>query len=178
MQNPDATVYLSGPTICELVDVWRYKDILSRLGPDPLGDPTDLEAIDHIEERLSRRAVPLAEALLDQKVIAGVGNVYRSEILFLCGLNPMTPARDLTRNQIDGLWRETKDQMSNGVAEGRIITTRPRDVGVDRRSRIPSRKRTYVYKRLGQPCRRCQSGILRTEVAGRKVWWCPECQPE
>lgn len=178
MRTDGRALYLSGPTICELTDEEGKEDVLASLGPDPLRKPDSADAVDHIAERLGRRTVPIAQALLDQEVIAGLGNVYRSEILFRIGVNPMIRSRDVTERQIVSIWRDACDQLQLGERSGRIVTTEPHDVGRERRTDIERGERTYVYKRAGQTCRRCGTEILSEEIATRKVWWCPSCQPD
>ncbi len=171
------TQYLSGPTICELIDPDRRESIVATLGPDPLRADTHDGAIDHIAQRLARRTVPISAALLDQSVIAGLGNVYRSEILFRIALNPLTKSAELELDQTRGIWDEAVTQLAAGQRSGKIVTTDPEDVGRTRRSDIARGERTYVYKRKGESCRRCGVTIRRAEIASRKVWWCPSCQP-
>lgn len=171
------TQYLSGPTICELIDPERRESIVSNLGPDPLRPDTQGGAVDHIAQRLARRTVPISAALLDQSVIAGLGNVYRSEILFRTGVNPMIKSRELELDRIESIWNDAVRQLMAGERSGRIVTTDPEDVGRKRRSDIPRGERTYVYKRNGESCRRCGATIHRADVASRRVWWCPDCQP-
>lgn len=177
MTGTKDTQYLSGPTICELVDPVRRDSIIGSLGPDPLRPATHHGAVERVMEFLARRTVPISVALLDQSVVAGLGNVYRSELLFLTGVNPLVSSRDVPRERVADIWREAVIQMRAGERTGRIITTDPGDVGRERRSDIQRGERTYVYKRQGEPCRRCGTPIARTEVASRKVWWCPSCQP-
>ncbi len=177
MSADSATQYLSGPTICEVIDPEHRDSILDRLGPDPLREVTHGAAVEHIVERLARRTVPIAVALLDQSVIAGLGNVYRSELLFRTGVNPLTESRRLGRERVEEIWSEAVSQLEAGERSGRIVTTDPGDVGSQHPSDIAPGERTYVYKRRGEPCRRCGASIRRTEVASRKVWWCPRCQP-
>ena len=170
------TQYLSGPTICRLVDPEQRESVISKLGPDPLKPETHADAVDRIVERLARRTAPISASILDQKVVAGLGNVYRSEVLFRTGVSPLIRSRDLTRPRVEAIWIEAVTQLRAGEKSGRIVTTDPEDVGRQRRSAIPRGERTYVYKRRGEPCRRCGTPISRTTVATRKVWWCPECQ--
>lgn len=177
LRTDDHTLYLSGPTICELTDQEGRADVVASLGPDPLRSPETDAAVEHIAERLSRRTVPIAQALLDQDVIAGLGNVYRSEVLFRTGVNPLIRSREVAEAQITAIWKDATDQLQLGERSGQIVTTEPHDVGRNRRSDIARGERTYVYKRAGQPCRRCGTEIEREEIAARKVWWCPDCQP-
>lgn len=177
LRGSSAAQYLSGPTICELVDPEQREAVISGLGPDPLRPETHEGAIERIEEKLARRHVPISASILDQTVIAGLGNVYRSEILFRTGVNPLIRSREVPRSRLERIWSEAVTQLRAGEKSGRIVTTDPQDVGRNRRSDIPRGERTYVYKRNGESCRRCETPISRTVVASRKVWWCPYCQP-
>ena len=177
LHGSSGTQYLSGPTICELIDPQHRESVISSLGPDPLNPDTHEDAVDRIEERLARRTVPISASILDQTVIAGLGNVYRSEILFRTRINPLIRSRDVARSQLEDIWSEAVTQLRAGERSGRIVTTDPEDVGRRRRSDISRGERTYVYKRSGESCRRCGTPISRSVVTSRKVWWCPECQP-
>lgn len=177
MSTEETTIYLSGPTTCEVIDPAVRDDITAGLGPDPLRNGNRDEAVDDVTERLLRRRVPIAAAMLDQAVVSGIGNVYRSEILFRVGVNPMVRSRDVGGEAVAAIWDEAVTHLRRGERSGRIVTTDPEDVGRSRRSDIQKGERTYVYKRRGQPCRRCGAEIQRAEVNTRKVWWCPDCQP-
>lgn len=171
-----ATLYLSGPTDCRIVDEHEQLGIVTALGPDPLRKHASKGAVDEMLRRLERRTVPIAAALLDQTVIAGLGNVYRAEIMFRLGINPFIRARDLDIETVTEIWTESSAQLKAGERSGRIVTTDPIDVGRRRRSEIRAGERLYVYQRRGQPCRRCGTPIERADMKGRKIWWCPICQ--
>lgn len=175
-KSGEGALYLSGPTICELTDDDGKTFVVGELGPDPLRDPSTDAAVAHIGERLARRTVPVAQAILDQSVVAGLGNVYRSEVLFRTGVHPMTRSSAVSEDQIHAIWEDSVVQLKLGEQSGRIMTTEPRDLGLNRRSEVSRDQRIYVYKRAGQPCRRCGTEIVRDELASRKVWWCPRCQ--
>ena len=130
---------------------------LRGLGPDVLADPVDLDAI-----RTRALAVPrdttIGDVLLDQRVVAGIGNIYRCEALFLRGLHPATPLGDLGDDDLDALVGEAAALMRAGV----------------RNERGPA----WVYGRANRPCRRCGTRI-RSQRQGRDarlVFWCPRCQ--
>lgn len=165
-------VQLAGATACELVDPATETALRARLGPDPLQNEDPSRAF----AALRRRTVGIGQALLDQRVIAGIGNVYRAEVLFLAGIHPDRPARDIDRGHFDDLWKTLRRLMMAGERTGRIITIAPAD-----RDRPPSRlradQRLYVYKRAGQPCRRCGTPIRSWELAARTIYACPRCQP-
>ena len=112
--------------------------------------------------------------LMDQARIAGIGNVYRAEILFRHRISPFRPGTGLTPEDWAGLWPDLVTLMRAGVRSGRIVTTDP----VDRPSgRVRRETSHYVYRRDGLPCRRCGTPISRTEMVGRNLFWCSTCQP-
>jgi len=167
---------LRGPTACELIDVAQRSALLARLGPDPLRRNADPELA---WARLSRSRLPVAVLLLDQKVLAGVGNVYRAEILFRHNVDPLTPGRSLDRALWTDMWTDLVDLMRKGVRTGRIDTVRdehlPRAMGraprVDRHG-----GEVYVYRRAEEPCLVCGTPVSTRELAGRNLFWCPTCQ--
>lgn len=175
LETGEATIYLAGPTACELLTIDERDAVVARLGPDPLRRGAKPDKFD---ANLDRRSIAIAAALLDQKVVAGIGNVYRAEILFLAGIHPYRRAKDLTDEERAEVWNLTCTELRRGEKAGRIVTVDPADIGASRRSSLRSRERLYVYKRNGEPCRRCDTPIEMSELANRKVWWCPSCQPD
>jgi formamidopyrimidine-DNA glycosylase len=169
----DATVYLAGPTACEVVDPDTAEAILDRLGPDPLDPNADAE---RFFAAMSRRTVPVGAALLDQAAIAGIGNVYRSEILFLSCVDPRRPANAVTEDEQTDIWTRSVHLLGLGERMGRIVTVDPGEVGASTPRDVPKHLRLYVYKRAGEPCRRCGTDIASMELAGRFLWYCPTCQ--
>ncbi len=173
--SSSGTLHLSGPTVCEIIDPDAEADLRSRLGPDPLAPkPDDGE---RLVAGLVRRRAPVAQALLDQKLVAGIGNVYRAELLFLTGIDPRRPSNDVSADEAEAIWQRAVDLLRLGERIGRIVTVEVGEAGHRRARDVPRGERLYVYKRAGQPCRRCGAEIRRAELAGRKVWWCPDCQP-
>jgi endonuclease-8 len=173
MTTDEATVYLAGPTACELIDPDEEANLRNRLGPDPLDRAA---RADVFIANLSRRRVPIGAALLDQKVIAGVGNVYRAELLFLLGVPPHTPAGAIETDTAEALWNRIVTELRRGEKSGRIVTTDPAEFGAARDRDLLRDERLYVYKRDGLPCRRCGTEVRITEMANRSMWWCPSCQ--
>ena len=164
---------LAGPTICRLITPAQRDAVLARLGPDPLrrdGDPQRMHAA------LRRRGVGIGQALLDQGVVAGIGNVYRAEALFLAGIDPQRPARDLDHQEVEALWASLVKLLRRGRRTGRIVTIEATDRSVPA-SRLPRSETLYVYGRAGQPCRRCGTAIRAWTLGGRTVSACPACQP-
>lgn len=173
-----AVAHLSGPMTCRLIDPEDADGVVAGLGPDPLArnalrSPRPMR---RFAAALAGRRTAVAAALLDQQAIAGVGNVYRSEILFLCGIHPLRPAEALGEAEAGEVWATAVHQMRHGVRLGRIVTVEPADVAARSRRSVPEGLRLYVYKRAGEPCRRCGTLITNGAAGGRTVWWCPTCQ--
>ena len=165
---------LRGPTHCDLVTPAERKAVLARLGPDPLRATADP---DQAWARITRSKTPIGQLLMDQKVLAGVGNVYRAEILYRAALSPFRPGQALAKETWDALWLDLVALMRAGVRTGRIITTERTDR--DRRSGTPTREDShYVYRRNGLPCRRCGTEVRTQVMAARNLFWCPSCQAD
>lgn len=166
---------LRGPTRCVVITAQEAQAILDRLGPDPLKPDADPDR-GWAKLRRSRRSI--AELLMDQSVIAGVGNVYRSEVLFRQRLSPFTPGNEVKRASWQAVWDDLVELMPLGVASGRIITL-AEDVEAAQAElvatgTVSSRRRrgSYVYRRAGEPCRVCGSKIRTQVLVGRNLFWC------
>lgn len=172
LEGEDHTWDLSGPTACEVLDPDGLATLRARLGPDPLRRDADPDAF---VRRAGRSKRPIGDLLLDQKVIAGVGNVYRAELCFLHGLHPTVSGTDLDEPDLGSLWASTVDLLRIGERVGRIVTTDPDEVGVPTHARAKRGERLHVYKR--SRCRRCGTEIEVFELANRTCFACPSCQP-
>lgn len=164
---------LRGPMICTIGTPELVDKVAGSVGPDPLRKSAK---VDHFIAAMKRRRIPIGAALLDQKLIAGIGNVYRAELLFLAGIAPMTPANKLDDDALRAIWDLAVAQLKLGEKLDRIVTVDPASVGCKTARSVPDDERLYVYKREDQPCRVCETPILLREVAGRKMWECPQCQ--
>jgi endonuclease-8 len=163
---------LRGPTACELLDEAQVSAILARLGPDPLRRDADP---DLAWDRIIKSRKSIGALLMDQRVIAGIGNVYRSELLFRHHIDPYRPGRDVSAGEFAQAWTDLVALMKVGVRRGKIVVVRPEhDHGAP--SYAPNRPRTYVYRRAGDPCRVCGTPIRTAELEGRNLFWCPTCQ--
>lgn len=163
---------LRGPTACGLIDEAQLSAILGRLGPDPLRPDADPDAAWR-RIAASRRAI--GALLMDQSVLAGVGNVYRSELLFRHGIDPYRAGRDVDEAEFSAAWADLVELMKVGVRRGRIVVVRPEhDHGAPAYG--PRRPRTYVYRRAGEPCRLCGTPVRAAALEGRNLFWCPTCQ--
>lgn len=166
---------LRGPTACEVLNAEGVRAVLLRLGPDPVHDPGDEGASRFIERARGKRS-PIGLVLMDQSVIAGIGNVYRAELLFRAQLNPHTPTNQLTDAQLQALWEDWAALLSIGIELGQMMT---RDGLAGREYQEALRKRSarhWVYKREGLPCIRCGANVALEVMANRKLYWCPGCQ--
>jgi endonuclease-8 len=172
----DVTADLRGPNACELLTPPEVDALAARLGPDPLRDDSDPDRAWH---RIHRSSTPIAALLMDQKVLAGVGNVYRAEILYRHRVAPMTAGRRIPRTRWNAMWEDLRGLMREGVRTGRIDTVRP-EHEPEAMGRAPRADdhggEVYVYRRDGQPCLVCGTSVRRREVAGRNLFWCPSCQ--
>lgn len=158
-------VCFAAPTV-QLAPRHLVEKQIAHLGPDLMED-VDSEAV---ADRLLNLAPdsPIADAIVDQRVVAGLGNVYRSELLFLEGLHPTTPVAAVERTCIASLVRRGHALLATNRGRRRTTTGRRAD-HLD----------TWVYERAGRPCRRCGMIIElgRSGPLGRTVYWCPSCQP-
>jgi len=163
---------LRGPTACEVIDEAQVDAVIARLGPDPLRRDAESALA---WARISKSRRPIGALLMDQAVIAGVGNVYRSELLFRHRIDPYRPGTDISADEFDAAWADLVDLMRIGLRRGKILAVRPEhDHGAP--SYAPGRPRTYVYRRAGEPCRVCGTTVLTAVLEGRNVFWCPTCQ--
>ena len=129
--------------------------------------------------RVSRSSRTIGDLLLDQEVVAGVGNVYRAEVLFRQRIHPLRPGRTLRRGQVEAIWNDLVDLMGEGVRTGRIDTVRPEHTP-EAMGRPPRTDRgggeVYVYRRSGQPCLVCGKAVRADVLGGRNLFWCGRCQ--
>ena len=166
-----AAADLRGPTVCEVITAEEVAVVERRLGPDPLNpNPKNREA-ERFIERVQRTKTPIGLLLMNQDVIAGIGNVYRAEILFRAGISPHAPGASIAREQLQQIWDDSVKLLKVGVATGFMIT---RDQLFTKK---PSKTdRNFVYKREGLPCRECGTNVSIELMAARKLYWCSTCQ--
>jgi endonuclease-8 len=151
--SDEGAVDLVGPTTCELLDAAGRDAVFARLGPDPLRADADPELV---WRALQRRPTPIGQVLMDQSVIAGVGNVFRAEALWTHRISPLRPANAITRPEFDALWKELRKLLRRGVRERRI--------------RVRN-----IYRQ--DHCAGCGTPVRRWDLAGRWAYACPTCQP-
>jgi endonuclease-8 len=171
LATDDVTVDLSGPTICSLDPPDVHAEVIARLGPDPLRRNS---SPDRMIDRISRSRRAIGDLLMDQSVIAGLGNVYRAELLFVTGVHPLAPGRTIDEHTIQSFWDTAAAMLRDGVRRGRIQTVDRAELGLPAGRRVPRGERTYVYKR--DRCLRCGDAIRTVEIAGRTCYYCPTDQ--
>ncbi len=165
---------LRGPTDCSIYDQQKWAKLAARLGPDPLekgADPAPAFAM------IARRKTPIGALLMDQAVIAGIGNIYRAELLFRARLSPFRAGEAVGLKTLRALWKDAVRLMPDGMVDRRIVTTRP----IDRtQPRGPAERAEvhYVYRRQGKLCLVCGTKIESHAMAGRTLYWCPVCQKD
>jgi endonuclease-8 len=162
-------VCFSAP-VCQLLTRSQLERLpsVAALGPDALDQATDLA---EARRRLDLRAeMAIADALLDQGVLAGIGNVYKSEVLFIHRVDPWTPVGDVPAETRDALLSTSEQLLKRNVEPGVIGRTTTQDA-------TPS-GRLYVYGRARRPCTRCATPISRERQGphGRSTYWCTRCQ--
>ncbi len=177
LQNDTSYADLRGATQCELIGRERHDQVIAALGPDPLrpdSDPATAWA------RIGRSHRPIGDLLMDQHVLAGIGNVYRAEVLFRHRIHPLRPGKTLRVSQFRAMWEDLVVLMEQGVLTGRIDTVRPEHTpeAMGRPPRADDHGgEVYVYRRTGQPCLVCGAKVRTRELVGRNLFWCPRCQP-
>ena len=188
--NDTCVADLRAPTVCAVVTPEKVDQIQARLGPDPLRPDADPDLALH---RISRSTKPIAELLMDQAVLAGVGNVYRCEVLFRHRIDPFRPGREIRSTTWRSIWDDLVELMPLGVAFGQILTMD--DQVADALAEVADgsaavhtaaftgvrlgdrfERRFYLYKRTGEPCHVCGSKVRTQLVAGRNLFWCGRCQ--
>jgi formamidopyrimidine-DNA glycosylase len=141
--------------------------LAARLGPEPLGSRFTTH---FLAERLTRRRAPLKAVLLDQRVVAGLGNIYADEALWHARLHPLRPASGLTAEELAALRRGVRLALRRGIErQGANLGDGAYPTG-------SMQDEFRVYGRTGEPCRRCRAPIEKTRVAGRGTHYCPSCQ--
>ncbi|MGO3648618.1 Fpg/Nei family DNA glycosylase [Agrococcus casei] len=168
---------LRGPTVCEVIDDDGVTALIQRLGPDPLAPfETHAQAQRRFVDRLRRSRQPVGQLLMDQSVVAGIGNIYRAEMLFRARMSPHRPGAKVTVEEAESLWRDWVRLLKIGVETGLMLTMSGLR-GKAKQDAIDNREdRHWVYKREGLPCRVCGTAVSLETMQQRKLYWCPSCQ--
>jgi endonuclease-8 len=171
----DVVADLRGPTACELIDLEEAAAAIDALGPDPMVGPRAKSQAQFVA-RMSSTSTPIALALMNQKLVAGIGNVYRAELLFRHRVDPFSPANSLGEDMLVEVWKDWTTLLADGIKTGVMRTRNDLSPAQFKKSLMDSRIRYFVYKRNGEPCRVCGTSIVMSELGGRKLYFCPSCQ--
>ena len=145
--------------------------LAAKNGPEPLGPRFSAR---WLATQLARRKAPLKAVLLDQRVVAGLGNIYADEALWRARVNPLRPANGLTDDEVALVTRAIRAALRAGIERhGSTL----RDYAAPDGASGAMQEEFRVYGRDGEPCRRCRTLIVKTRVGGRGTWFCPRCQP-
>jgi formamidopyrimidine-DNA glycosylase len=154
--------------LLEPSEVDSYID--ARVGHEPLEDAYKAK---HLAEKLEKRRAPIKAAILGQRTVAGVGNIYADEALWRAQVHPLTPASELTADEVKAVHKGIRASLQAGVRrQGSTL----RDYQLPDGSSGTAQDRFKVYGRAGLPCERCGTPIDKIRVAGRGTWYCPACQ--
>ncbi len=143
---------------------------LTRLGPEPFSESFSAS---YLRQRLKGSSRPIKNALLDQALVAGVGNIYADESLFMAGIRPHTPAGRLPLKRLELLHQSLVEVLELSIGAGGTSFSDFRDLTGTNGN---YGGQAWVYRRGGQPCRRCGSILRRETLGGRSSHWCPTCQ--
>jgi len=160
-------VDVNGPTVCEVLDPPGVAKLIARIGPDVLRPDADP---DRALARIARSRAPIGRLIMDQSVMAGIGNIYRTEILWRQRIHPERPGRSLDRAAFDAIWADAAALLELGVRRNAIITV---DGAPASRSRY--RERVNIFGK--DTCPACQGPVRRFEIDGRRAFVCEGCQP-
>jgi endonuclease-8 len=169
-----AWVELRGPMDCTIYTQEMWDTLLRRLGPDPLNGDDPERAF--VKIRKSKK--PIGALLMDQEVFAGIGNIYRAELLYRARQNPFAPGSVVPQEKLQKMWSEAGPLMRAGIIDRRIVTTLAKD-RPHKKGPVDKEETHYVYRRNGRPCFVCGTTVMKMEgFAGRNLFWCPVCQAE
>ncbi|MGC8838296.1 MAG: bifunctional DNA-formamidopyrimidine glycosylase/DNA-(apurinic or apyrimidinic site) lyase [Anaerolineae bacterium] len=146
------------------------EEVLGGLGPEPLDVAFTVEAL---RARLAGRQARIKPLLLDQRFLAGIGNIYADEALFLAGVHPCRPAASLTEEEVGRLHMALREVLEAAILDGGTTLSAYR-----RPDGSPGEHQALlrVFRRAGEPCPRCGTPVVRARVGGRGTYFCPRCQ--
>lgn len=167
---------LRGPQWCRLITDEEYAIAVGKIGEDPIRDDANPR---QVWAKVQRSKRSIGSLLMDQKLFAGVGNIYRAEVLFRHQQSPFTPGNAIDRSVFFAMWEDLVVLMRQGVVDGEINTVRAEHTPevMHRPARDDEHGgEVYVYRRAGDDCYVCGSDIAMKAYEGRNLFWCPTCQ--
>ena len=159
-------VDINGPTICRILDSNAATALINRIGPDVLRSDSNP---DIAFAKITKSKAPIGQLIMNQSVMAGIGNIYRSEILWRQSIHPETPGSEISRKTFDQLWADAKALLKIGVKHNAIITV---DDAQPSKTKYRERVNIFAKKR----CPSCKTKIRCFEISGRRAFVCDICQ--
>lgn len=154
----------------EVVREDKLNDRFSQLGAEPLDSTTNFELLG---EKFSRLSSPIKTALMNQKLLVGVGNIYASEVLFRTGIHPQIKCSKLSQKTLRMIFREVEEVLTAAISAGGSSISSYRNSYGEKGNFQTS---FFVYGRKNEPCLKCSTPIKSSMQAGRSTFWCPRCQ--
>ncbi len=158
---------INGPSICEVLNLEELMKLTARVGPDVLRSDADP---DLAFKRISKSKSSIGSLIMNQSVMAGIGNIYRTEILWRQALHPETLGKNIDRQTFDRIWNDAKALLTLGVKHNAIITKKGAG-----RSKSKYRENFNIFAK--ESCPNCKGEIRRLEINGRRAFVCENCQP-
>jgi len=168
-----AWVELRGPMDCSIYTNEKWDALVKKLGPDPLNG----DGPEKMLPKVAKSRKPIAELLMDQTMFAGVGNIFRAELLYRARLSPFCAGKDVDETMLRSIWKDAGVLMPKAMVDRRIVTTKAAD-RPHKRGKVLKEEAHYVYRRNGLPCFVCGTVVKKQEMAGRNLFWCPTCQAD
>jgi endonuclease-8 len=156
---------------CSIYTQEKWDALKNKLGPDPLNGDGPEKMIAKVAK--SRKSI--AELLMDQTMFAGVGNIFRAELLYRARVSPFRIGKDVDEKTLRSIWKDAVALMPAAMVDRRIVTTKPAD-RPHKKGPVLKEEAHYVYRRNGLPCFVCGTVVKKQEMAGRNLFWCPTCQ--
>lgn len=169
LQSATHIVDINGPNCCEILDVESRTVLLARIGPDVLRDDADPA---RAFLRISRSRQPIGLLLMDQAVLAGIGNIYRTEVLWRCRVHPLRPGNAIDDATFQSLWDDACRLLAEGVRRNAIVTN---ESALAKPARGRYRERVNIFGK--SHCPACAGEVRSLAIGGRKAFVCETCQP-
>lgn len=158
---------INGPSICEVLGVEQVMKLMDRIGPDVLRSDANP---DRAFKRIEKSNASIGSLIMNQSIMAGIGNIYRTEVLWRQAVHPETPGKAIDRQTFDKIWSDAKALLTLGVKRNAIIT---KDIA--RASRGKNQERFNIFAK--ENCPVCGGKIVRLQINGRRAFVCEICQP-
>ena len=174
IEGEASVAHLTGPAQCNILTGAEVLEKIANLGPDPIrNEPGDRK---RFITAARGRKIPAGQAVMDQSIVAGPGNIYRAECLWHVGISPHRAADRVSAKRWGELWDDLSAYMKKDIDTGIIITIPPEYQPDPIPDDDPELSRFVAYHRTGKPCVRCGAKISEAKMAGRRLFWCPSCQ--